>query len=59
MLQRQMEAAVTAGAMPATRKSAAETPGSEAPVDINELTRRVYAEIRRRLAVEWERTRRL
>jgi hypothetical protein len=58
-LQRQMEAAVAAEAMPATRESAAETPGSETAVDINELTRRVYAEIRRRLAVEWERTRRL
>ena len=42
----------------AAPQSASEDTPAAPPVDISELSRQVYAEIKRRIAIEWERDRR-
>lgn len=56
VVQRQVDSTTTAGAAPAEGTESGHEPADTAAIDTSELARRVYAEIRRRLAVEWERS---
>jgi hypothetical protein len=51
---------VAAPAISGARRETEEEPdfgGAAADLDVEELARRVYAEVKRRLAIEWERLR--
>jgi hypothetical protein len=49
---------VSAGAADAAGGAESQTSQPQAEIDMDELARRVYGEVKKRLALEWERMRR-